>query len=115
MRRNVVFYRLMAYITGVVLIVLCVLAVAQPGGEAVHVVGLTHGLLYIVYLGAAYLLARRLRLAPAPTVLMLLAGTIPVLTFIVERQVSHRYIGPAMAPAAGPAAPAPAAAPPQAG
>jgi hypothetical protein len=28
---------------------------------------------------------------------MLLAGTIPILTFVVERWVTHRYIEPALA------------------
>jgi hypothetical protein len=28
---------------------------------------------------------------------MLLAGTIPILTFVVERWVTHRYIDPALA------------------
>jgi integral membrane protein len=104
-RRNVMFYRLMAYVTGVVLIVLCLLAVAQPvvdDGAAVNAVGTTHGILYIIYLGAAYTLARRLRLALAPTVLLLLAGTIPVLTFVVERHITHRYIEPALEAGAGP-------------
>jgi len=43
------------------------------------------------------LLARRLRLTAGPTVLMLLAGTVPILTFVVERWVTHRYIEPALA------------------
>lgn len=100
MRLNVSLYRAMAYVTGVVLIVLCVLAILQPFaavGGAVHAVGLTHGLLYVVYLVAGYTLSRRLRLAPRPTVMVLLAGTIPVLTFVVERHITHRYIEPAFA------------------
>ena len=40
----------------------------------------------------AWLLARRLHLALGPTVLMLLAETIPILTFVVERWLTHRYI-----------------------
>ena len=100
MRLNVALYRVMAYVTGVVLIVLCVLAVMQiwvADEAAVNVVGTIHGALYIVYLLVAFPLTRRLRLAPGPTVAVLLAGTIPVMTFIVERHISHRYIGPAMA------------------
>jgi integral membrane protein len=117
-RRNVIFYRLMAYVTGVVLVVLCLLAILQLAvndGAAVNLLGQVHGVLYIVYLAAAYTLARRLKLAPKPTVLLLLAGTIPVLTFIVERRVTHRYLEPATAAAApaGPAAAAPV--PPAAG
>lgn len=100
MRLNVTAYRVMAYITGVVLIVLCALAIAQvwaSDGGAVNVVGTVHGLLYIVYLLVSYPLTRRLRLAAGPTVAVLLAGTIPVMTFVVERRISHRYIDPALA------------------
>jgi integral membrane protein len=110
-RLNVTLYRVMAYVTGVVLIVLCALAISQLAvndAGLVSVVGTVHGLLYIGYLAVAYPLTRRLRLTPWPTVAVLLAGTIPVMTFIVERRVSHRYIEPALAgePAAPAAAPA---------
>lgn len=107
MRLNVALYRVMAYVTGVVLIVLCVLAVLQAfvaDSAAVNVVGTVHGALYIIYLLAAFPLTRRLRLAAWPTVAVLLAGTIPVMTFVVERHVSHRYIEPALAGASGGAA-----------
>ena len=110
MRLNVALYRVMAYVTGVVLIVLCVLAVMQiwvADEAAVNVVGTIHGALYIVYLLVAFPLTRRLRLAAGPTVAVLLAGTIPVMTFIVERHISHRYIEPAMAGGAAPHPPVP--------
>ena len=100
MRRNVTLYRVMAYVTGVVLIVLCALAISQlavSDAGLVNAVGTVHGLLYIGYLAVAYPLTRRLRLSPGPTVAVLLAGTIPVMTFIVERRISHRYIEPALA------------------
>ena len=38
-------------------------------------------------------------IASPRTVLVLLAGTIPVLTFVVERWVTRSYIGPALAAA----------------
>jgi integral membrane protein len=102
-------YRVMAYITGVVLIVLCFVGIPLQiaGRPAVaNDVGVLHGILYIIYLVCAWLLARRLRLATKPTVIMLLAGTIPIMTFIVERWVTHRFIDPALAGQAQPAAPA---------
>jgi integral membrane protein len=110
-RLNVTLYRVMAYVTGVVLIVLCALAISQlavSDAGLVNAVGTVHGVLYIVYLAVAYPLTRRLRLAPWPTVAVLLAGTVPVMTFIVERRISHRYIEPALAgePAVRAAAPA---------
>jgi integral membrane protein len=100
MRLNVALYRVMAYVTGVVLIVLCILAIMQlfvNDEAAVNVVGTIHGGLYIVYLLVAFPLTRRLRLPVGATVAVLLAGTIPVMTFIVERHISHRYIEPALA------------------
>jgi integral membrane protein len=99
-RAAVLRYRVMAYVTGVVLIVLCFVGIPlQIAGhpEVANNVGVLHGILYIIYLVFAWLLARRLRLSIGPTVLMLLAGTIPILTFVVERWVTHRYIDPALA------------------
>ena len=102
MHAAVLRYRVMAYITGVVLIVLCFVGIPLQiaGYPAVaNVVGVIHGILYSIYLAVAYLLARRLRLPTGPTVLVLLAGTIPVLTFVVERWLTRRYINPALAAA----------------
>jgi integral membrane protein len=93
-------YRVMAYVTGAVLIVLCFVGIPlQVAGypAVAHYVGVVHGILYIIYLLCAWQLARMLRLAAKPTLIMLLAGTIPVMTFIVERWVTHRFISPALA------------------
>jgi len=99
-RLNVTLYRVMAYVTGVVLIVLCVLAIGQvftDDGALVNVIGTVHGLLYIIYLIVSYPLTRRLRLPAGPTIAVLLAGTVPVMTFIVEHRIRVRYIEPALA------------------
>lgn len=97
--KAVLRYRVMAYITGVVLIVLCFagvpLQLAAHNNIIVNDVGTLHGILYMIYLVVAYLLCRRLRLAVGPMLLVLLAGTVPVMTFIVERWVNRRYVGPA--------------------
>jgi integral membrane protein len=101
-------YRIMAYVTGVVLMVLCFvgipLQVFANNLVVVNYVGTTHGILYLIYLGAAYLMTRRvgMKLASPQTALVLLAGTIPVLTFVVERWVTRRYINPALAAAGRP-------------
>jgi integral membrane protein len=99
-------YRVMAYVTGVVLMVLCFVGIPlQVAGHpaVANNVGVVHGILYIIYLVCAWLLARQLRLANKPTVIMLLAGTIPIMTFIVERWVTRRFIDPALAAQAEPA------------
>jgi len=106
-------YRIMAYVTGVVLIVLCFvgipLQVFAHNAVVANDVGTAHGILYLIYLGAAYLMTRQvgMKLASPQTVLVLLAGTIPVLTFVVERWVTRRYIIPAQAAAAAVQRPAP--------
>ena len=99
-------YRVMAYITGVVLLVLCFvgipLQVAAHNNIIANDVGTAHGILYMIYLVAAYLLTRRLRLPVGPTLLVLLAGTVPVLTFVVERWMHRKYIVPAQQGQAAP-------------
>jgi integral membrane protein len=93
-------YRVMAYVTGVVLIVLCFVGIPlQVAGypAVANDVGVLHGILYIIYLVCAWILSRKLRLATKPTVIMLLAGTVPIMTFIVERWVTRRFINPALA------------------
>jgi integral membrane protein len=100
MRTAVLRYRVMAYITGVVLIVLCFVGIPlQVAGHpaVANNVGVVHGILYIIYLIFAYILARKLKLATGPTVVLLLAGTVPVMTFIVERWATRRFIDPALA------------------
>ena len=110
MRAAVLRYRVMAYITGVLIIVLCFVGIPlQIAGhpQVQQYVGEVHGFLYIVYVIMAFLLALKLRmkLLSWRTILLLLAGTVPVMTFIVERWMTRRYIAPALAAEAAPAAP----------
>ena len=101
MHAAVLRYRVMAYITGVLIIVVCFvgipLQVAAHNAFIVNDIGTIHGFLYIVYIIVAYLLAQRLRLPVKQTVILLLAGTIPVMTFFVERWMMRTYINPALA------------------
>ena len=101
MRGAAIRYRVMAYITGVLIIVVCFvgipLQVAAHNTVITNYVGTVHGWLYIVYVIVAYILARKLRMKIGPTVLLLLAGTVPVMTFFVERWMNRSYITPALA------------------
>ena len=108
MNAAVLRYRVMAYVTGVVLVVLCFVGIPlQVAGHpaVANNVGVVHGILYIIYLVFAWILSRKLGLATKPTVIMLLAGTIPIMTFIVERWVTRRFINPALAAQASRASP----------
>ncbi len=83
---------MLAYVVGVGLIILVLVGVPlkyladSPG--VVAVVGPMHGFLYMVYLLATVNLAFRARWSPVKTVLDLLAGTIPFLSFEAERKVT---------------------------
>ena len=96
-------YRTMAYVTGTMLVILCFVCVplryfAHVPGPA-EVVGALHGVLYMIYIVVAFAMTRlvRMKVASVGTIVVLLAGTIPVLTFVVERWVSRTYIAPALA------------------
>lgn len=95
-------YRTMAYITGTMLCLLvfvCIpLQVWAHNDVGVEIVGTLHGFLYIIYIVIAFAMTRavRIRVASPSTIIVLAAGTIPVLTFVVERWVTRRYINPAL-------------------
>ena len=101
MRAAALRYRVMAYITGVLIMVVCFvgipLQVAADEPWIADNVGTVHGFLYIIYIIVAYILAQKLKMRFWPTILLLLAGTIPILTFFVERWMNRTYIAPALA------------------
>ena len=90
-------YRVIAYIVGVMLLVL--LFVAMPlkyladDPSAMDVVGPLHGFLYVIYLLGTFDLFRRVRWSLPRLVLMALAGTIPFLSFYAERKTTHELVG----------------------
>jgi integral membrane protein len=85
-------FRVMAYTVGVLLLVLVCVAMPMKyladRPTLVAVVGPIHGLLYMVYLVTAFDLAVRARWPFVRTVLVLLAGTIPVMSFVAERKAT---------------------------
>lgn len=90
-------YRVMAYATGVMLVVLVFVAmpvkyVEALGGDPgpVEVIGPVHGWLYLLYLVTALWLAVKARWGLWFSVGVLLAGTIPFASFVAERKVVHR-------------------------
>jgi integral membrane protein len=87
-------YRVMAYVVGVMLLVLTLIAMPlkyiadEP--TLVETVGPIHGLLYMVYLVVTFDLAMRSRWSLGRTVLIMLAGTVPFLSFVAERAVTKQ-------------------------
>lgn len=83
-------YRILAFLTGVLLILLVFVALPlkyladHPG--PVSVIGTAHGFLFMVYLVTALDIGIRLRWAWLKLGLVMLAGTIPFASFIAERR-----------------------------
>ncbi|MDT9593032.1 DUF3817 domain-containing protein [Nocardioides zeae] len=117
MRGTLLRYRVMATIVGVLLIVLILVGVplanfdgssmwgfipstpslvaegstAQQVGEGItHYLGVAHGWLYMIFLLTAFLLARKALWEPGFTIVVLLCGTIPVLSFWAEHRATAR-------------------------
>jgi len=87
-------YRVIAYVVGVFLLVLVCVAMpmkyAGSDPRLVALVGPLHGFLYMVYLVLSAHLALRARWSVKGTVLVLLAGTVPFVSFVAERVVVKR-------------------------
>lgn len=89
-------YRIMANVVGVVLVVFILIAVPLRylGGEPrlSRTISPIHGFFYLVYLGITIDLSRRVGWTVKRTVLVMLAGTVPFLSFFVERRMTREVL-----------------------
>jgi integral membrane protein len=84
-------YRVIAWVVGIWLLLLVVGMVRKYGFQdstMVEVVGPVHGFLYMLYLGAAFWLGSTVRWRPSRLLAVMLAGTVPFLSFVAERSVT---------------------------
>jgi len=85
-------YRVAAYVVGVMLLVLVLIAMpikyAGHNDTPVAIIGPIHGWLYAIYLVITFDLARRTTWPLRRTLGVMLAGTVPFLSFYVERKVN---------------------------
>ncbi|MEU1009320.1 DUF3817 domain-containing protein [Streptomyces sp. NPDC088810] len=90
-------YRVMAYTTGVLLVLLCLSMIAKYGldvdgaADFTRVVAIAHGWLYVVYLIFAFDLGSKAKMPVGRQLWVLLAGTIPTAAFFVERKISREF------------------------
>ena len=87
------FYRVMAYVTGVWLILLVIGMILRYGfGDPTmsSTVAPVHGWLYVIYLLATLLLTRQRGFTAGFAILTALAGTIPFASFVAERKVTRK-------------------------
>lgn len=85
------FFRVMAFVVGVALLVLTLHMVLRYGFDN-HLLdwwAQPHGFLYMVYLLSVALLGFELRWSLLKMVGVMLAGTVPLLSFWVEHRVSR--------------------------
>ncbi|MFJ8197244.1 DUF3817 domain-containing protein [Streptomyces sp. NPDC096152] len=88
-------YRVMAYVTGVLLVLLCLSMIAKYGlgvdgaGDVTRVVAIAHGWLYVLYLVFAFDLGAKAKWPVGKQLWVLVAGTVPTAAFFVERKVSR--------------------------
>ncbi|MEU3533551.1 MULTISPECIES: DUF3817 domain-containing protein [Streptomyces] len=92
-------YRVMAYTTGVLLVLLCLSMIAKYGldisgaADVTRVIAIAHGWLYVVYLVFAFDLGSKAKWPVGRQLWVLLAGTIPTAAFFVERKISRELDG----------------------
>ncbi|MEV4623769.1 DUF3817 domain-containing protein [Asanoa sp. NPDC049573] len=93
MRAALTRYRIIAYVVGVVLVILVAVGIPLKyigdNSTVVETVGPAHGFLYMVYLVAVFDVGRRARWPIGRMLLVMLAGTIPFVSFYAERKVSQ--------------------------
>ncbi|WP_314244115.1 DUF3817 domain-containing protein [Streptomyces sp. DSM 40907] len=92
MKRSVLTrYRAMAYVTAVMLLILCACMVAKygfdTGADLTFVVSQAHGVLFMIYLVFAFDLSSKARWPFGKMLWVMLSGTIPVAAFFVERKI----------------------------
>lgn len=111
MKSNLAAYRLMATIVGVLLVVLVLVGLPlhyghlvsdaaylaegtgsgwQLGSDISTYLGVAHGWLYMLFLIAAFLLSRKADWEMQFTVVTLVMGTVPLLSFWAERRATKR-------------------------
>lgn len=87
-------FRLMAWITGIALLGLCLGMVLKYGFDVhngfVNSIAQIHGFLFIIYLlSVGHLGLIKMRWPMPRLLLTALAGTIPVMSFVFERRITH--------------------------
>lgn len=93
------FYRALAYITGLWLLLLVVEMVLKylvdVNGNQDPVIGtwvaIVHGMIYVVYVLAVFNLWSVMRWGFGRMLYLIIAGVVPVLSFVLERQASHWF------------------------
>ena len=86
-------YRFVAYLAGVILILFTIeIIVKYTLGPEIPWFAQLHGIVYMVYLVVGFDISRKANLTWGQTLLVLLAGTVPVMSFIAEKRIRRRVL-----------------------
>lgn len=118
LKKPLAAYRVMATVVGVLLIVLCLVGLPlneahlinpawfpegtdaqQLGDNISKYLGVAHGWLYMIFLFVAFFLSRRAQWELKFTIITLLCGTVPILSFWAERRATRRVRAQTLVPA----------------
>ena len=93
MEKALARFKFIAYLAGVVLILFTIEIILKYSGILeIPWFAQLHGIVYMVYVVIAFDMSRRAKLSLRDTFLVLIAGTIPVMSFIAESKIRRRVI-----------------------
>jgi integral membrane protein len=93
MEKALARFKFIAYLAGIILILFTIeIFLKYSGVFEIPWFAQLHGFVYMVYLVIAFDISRRLKLSFKETLLLLLAGTIPVMSFVAESRIRRRVI-----------------------
>ena len=93
MEKALARFRFIAYLAGVVLILFTIeITLKYSGILEIPWFAQLHGIIYMVYVVFAFDMSGRAKLSLRETFLVLIAGTIPVMSFIAENRIRRRVL-----------------------
>ena len=93
MEKALARFKFISYLAGVVLILFTIeITLKYSGILEIPWFAQLHGIVYMVYVVIAFEMSRRAKLSLRETFLVLIAGTIPVMSFIAESRIRRRVL-----------------------
>ena len=93
MEKALARFKFIAYLAGVVLILFTIeITLKYSGILEIPWFAQLHGIVYMVYVVIAFDMSRKAKLSLRETFLILIAGTIPVMSFIAESRIRRRVL-----------------------
>ena len=93
MEKALARFKFIAYLAGVVLILFTIeITLKDSGILEIPWFAQLHGIVYMVYVVIAFDMSRKAKLSLRETFLVLIAGTIPVMSFVAESRIRRRVL-----------------------